>query len=99
MMQTHSGLCFRRAQGRPKGGPEDKYRLAPDFKRLQQLLRVPVLYVDDCIGDKVRHTHRRARARQLRLRASCVALSRTAFCLAQRGAGAAQRGACSARVG
>ena len=42
------------SQGRPKGGPEDKYRLAPVYKRLQQLLPgVPVLYVDDCIGDKV----------------------------------------------
>jgi len=39
--------------GRPKGGPEDKYRLAPVYKRLQQLLKVPVVYVDDCIGDKV----------------------------------------------
>jgi len=40
--------------GRPKGGPEDKYRLAPVFKRLKQLLSdAPVMYVDDCIGEKV----------------------------------------------
>jgi len=38
--------------GRPKG-PEDKSRLKPVYARLQQLLKVPVLYVDDCIGDKV----------------------------------------------
>jgi phosphoglycerate kinase len=40
------------SQGRPKG-PEDKSRLKPVYARLQQLLKVPVLYVDDCIGDKV----------------------------------------------
>jgi phosphoglycerate kinase len=40
--------------GRPKGGPEDKYRLKPVFERLKTLLPgVPVLYVDDCIGEKV----------------------------------------------
>jgi phosphoglycerate kinase len=40
-------------QGRPKGA-EDKYRLSPVYKRLQQLLAgTPVLYVDDCIGEKV----------------------------------------------
>jgi len=43
-----------RRQGRPKGGPEDKYRLKPVFERLKTLLPgVPVLYVDDCIGEKV----------------------------------------------
>ena len=41
-----------RPQGRPKG-PEEKSRLKPVYARLQQLLKVPVLYVDDCIGDKV----------------------------------------------
>ena len=44
--------CALRSQGRPKA-QEDKYRLAPVYKRLQQLLAgVPVLYVDDCIGEK-----------------------------------------------
>ena len=40
------------SQGRPKC-PEDKSRRKPVYARLQQLLKVPVLYVDDCIGDKV----------------------------------------------
>lgn len=39
-------------QGRPNG-PEDKFRLAPVFKRLTELLKVPVVYVDDCVGPKV----------------------------------------------
>lgn len=45
-LQACTEACYRcAAQGRPKG-PEDKYRLAPVYKRLQQLLAgVPVLYV------------------------------------------------------
>jgi phosphoglycerate kinase len=38
--------------GRPKGKINEKYRLTPVAQRLQELLGVPVLKVDDCIGDK-----------------------------------------------
>lgn len=40
-------------QGRPKGGPEDKYRLTPVVARLSELLGKPVTKVDDCIGPEV----------------------------------------------
>nr|P41758.1 RecName: Full=Phosphoglycerate kinase, chloroplastic; Flags: Precursor [Chlamydomonas reinhardtii]AAA70082.1 phosphoglycerate kinase precursor [Chlamydomonas reinhardtii]AAQ14241.1 phosphoglycerate kinase [Chlamydomonas reinhardtii] len=39
--------------GRPKGGPEDKYRLTPVVARLSELLGKPVTKVDDCIGPEV----------------------------------------------
>lgn len=39
--------------GRPKNGPEDKYRLTPVGKRLSELLGKPVVKTDDCIGDEV----------------------------------------------
>lgn len=40
-------------QGRPKDGPEDKFRLAPIAPRLQELLGTPVNAIQDCIGDTV----------------------------------------------
>ena len=40
--------------GRPKDGPEDKFRLNPVVPRLQELLKgTKVSKVDDCIGEKV----------------------------------------------
>lgn len=39
--------------GRPKDGPEDKFRLTPVVPRLSELLGSPVKSVDDCIGPKV----------------------------------------------
>jgi len=39
--------------GRPKGEPEDKYRLAPVAKRLSEILGQPVKQLDDCIGPDV----------------------------------------------
>ncbi|MBI5698874.1 phosphoglycerate kinase [Candidatus Saganbacteria bacterium] len=36
--------------GRPKNGPEDKFRLAPAAKRLSELLKKPVAATKDCIG-------------------------------------------------
>src|SRR3954467_6859509 len=36
--------------GRPKGGPEPKYSLAPVAKRLSELLNKPVAFASDCIG-------------------------------------------------
>src|ERR1700733_1934705 len=35
--------------GRPKGGAEPKYSLAPAAKRLGELLAKPVQFVNDCI--------------------------------------------------
>jgi len=39
--------------GRPKDGPEDKFRLTPVLGRMSELLSCPVAKVDDCIGDEV----------------------------------------------
>jgi phosphoglycerate kinase len=39
--------------GRPKNGPEDKFRLTPVAARLSEKLSCPVAKVDDCIGDEV----------------------------------------------
>ena len=42
------------SQGRPKDGPEDKFRLTPVGARLSELLSCPVSKVDDCVGDVVK---------------------------------------------
>ncbi|MCX8035944.1 MAG: phosphoglycerate kinase [Candidatus Sumerlaeia bacterium] len=39
--------------GRPKKGPEDKYRLTPCAKRLGELLGKPVTMAPDCVGPEV----------------------------------------------
>lgn len=38
--------------GRPKGKINEKYRLTPVAQKLQELLGIPVLKIDDCLGDK-----------------------------------------------
>lgn len=47
--------------GRPKGGPEDKYRLTGVGKRLQELLGRPVTKLDDCVGPAVKEAIAQAR--------------------------------------
>jgi phosphoglycerate kinase len=44
-------LCSH--MGRPKGAPEDKYRLAPVAKRLSELVGKPVATTRDCVGPEV----------------------------------------------
>ena len=39
--------------GRPKGGPNPKYSLAPVAKRLSELLGQPIALAPDCVGDDV----------------------------------------------
>lgn len=39
--------------GRPKSGPEDKFRLGVVAKKLQELMGSPVQYVKDCIGPEI----------------------------------------------
>lgn len=38
--------------GRPKGAPNDKYRMDAMAKRLQELIGKPVVKTNDCIGDE-----------------------------------------------
>ena len=40
--------------GRPKGGPEDKYSLAPCAERMGELLGQKVILAPDCIGEEVK---------------------------------------------
>ena len=42
------------SQGRPKDGPEDKFRLTPVGARLSESLSCPVTKLDDCVGDVVK---------------------------------------------
>jgi len=39
--------------GRPKGKPEDKYRITPAANRLSELMNMPVVKMDEVIGDTV----------------------------------------------
>jgi len=45
--------------GRPKGGPEVEYSLAPIAARLEELLGMPVTKMGDCIGEMVEGAARR----------------------------------------
>jgi phosphoglycerate kinase len=50
----HGGsLVLMSHLGRPKGGPEDEFRMAPVARRLQELLGRPVKTVGDCVGPEV----------------------------------------------
>jgi 3-phosphoglycerate kinase len=40
--------------GRPKGGPDPKYSLAPCAKRLGEILGLQVTMLDDCVGEQVK---------------------------------------------
>ena len=40
--------------GRPKGGPDPKYSLAPAAKKLAELMGKPVIMAEDCIGPAVK---------------------------------------------
>lgn len=51
--QASEDIVIPTPQGRPKDGPEDKFRLSVVVPRLSELLGVTVNSVDDCIGDKV----------------------------------------------
>lgn len=38
--------------GRPKDGPDSKFSLQPVALVLEDLLKIPVIFIDDCIGDE-----------------------------------------------
>jgi phosphoglycerate kinase len=48
--------------GRPKGKPSPELSLRPIANRLSELLGRPVVFVDDCIGDAVKHAVDRVHA-------------------------------------
>jgi phosphoglycerate kinase len=48
--------------GRPKGKPNPEFSLRPLVERLSQLLAVPVVFADDCIGEPAANAVRAAQA-------------------------------------
>ena len=49
-IQKGGRLVLASHLGRPKGGPDPKYSLAPVAKELQELLERPVEFAKDCVG-------------------------------------------------
>jgi len=49
-IQKGGRLVLASHLGRPKGGPEAKYSLAPVAEKLQELLERPVGFASDCVG-------------------------------------------------
>jgi phosphoglycerate kinase len=49
-IQKGGRLVLASHLGRPKGGPDPKYSLAPVAKKLSELLERPVVFADDCVG-------------------------------------------------
>jgi phosphoglycerate kinase len=50
LLERSAGVLLCSHLGRPKGGPEPKYSLAPAAARLGELLGKPVKLVPDCVG-------------------------------------------------
>src|SRR3984893_3191320 len=48
--QKNGRLILASHLGRPKGGPDSKYSLAPVAKELEALLERPVAFASDCVG-------------------------------------------------
>ena len=53
LMEQNAKIILASHMGRPDGKRDLKFSLAPVCKRLSLLLKKPVLFADDCIGDKV----------------------------------------------
>ncbi|MEO8285864.1 MAG: phosphoglycerate kinase [Chloroflexota bacterium] len=55
LLEHDAAVILMSHLGRPKGGPNPKYSMAPTAARLQELLGpdVPVKFVGDCIGNEV----------------------------------------------
>jgi phosphoglycerate kinase len=49
-IQKSGRLVLASHLGRPKGGPDSKYSLAPVAKKLEELLERPVVFASDCVG-------------------------------------------------
>src|SRR5438445_1260138 len=49
-IQKGGRLVLASHLGRPKGGPDAKYSLAPVAKKLQELLERDVVFANDCVG-------------------------------------------------
>ncbi|MGA2428189.1 MAG: phosphoglycerate kinase [Candidatus Acidiferrum sp.] len=49
-IQKGGRLVLASHLGRPKGGPDPKYSLAPVARKLSELLERPVVFSEDCVG-------------------------------------------------
>jgi phosphoglycerate kinase len=49
-IQKGGRLVLASHLGRPKGGPDLKYSLAPAAKKLEELIERPVAFANDCVG-------------------------------------------------
>jgi len=49
-IQKGGRLVLASHLGRPKGGPDKKYSLAPVAKKLEELMERPVAFAEDCVG-------------------------------------------------
>src|SRR6202000_5112 len=50
-IQKGGRLVLASHLGRPKGGPDPKYSLAPVATKLAEMLGPPVVFAADCVGD------------------------------------------------
>ncbi len=50
-MQKGGRLVLASHLGRPKGGPDPKYSLAPVATKLAEMLGTPVVFATDCVGE------------------------------------------------
>jgi len=50
-MQKGGRLVLASHLGRPKGGPDPKYSLAPVASKLAEMLGTPVVFATDCVGE------------------------------------------------
>ena len=51
LLEQRARLVLMSHLGRPKGGPDPKYSLRPVAVRLERLLRMPVAFAEDCVGE------------------------------------------------
>src|ERR1700749_129381 len=50
-IQKGGRLVLASHLGRPKGGPDPKYSLAPVATKLAEMLGTPVVFAADCVGE------------------------------------------------
>lgn len=53
LQKEHCKIVIMSHLGRPEGTRDKKYSLEPVAKRLEELLGHDIIFIDDCVGDKV----------------------------------------------
>jgi phosphoglycerate kinase len=52
LLQKKARLILTSHLGRPKSGPEPQFSLRPVARRLERLLRMPIAFAPDCVGEE-----------------------------------------------